>query len=232
MEYLPGVSLEELVGKYGPVTPERAVHLLRQVCGALKEAHRAGLVHRDIKPSNIFAIPEGVMHDQAKLLDFGLVQAEEARSHPDNKITRDGLIVGTPEYMSPEQAQGLPLDERSDLFSLGSVAYYLLTGKEAFHRDNPVRTLLAVVNDEPKPVTEVNPFVPEDLAAVVAMCLAKSPDARFRRAADLEAALARCACAGKWTEQDAADWWERHPKPDSGTGTDLNSLPLRESSQG
>jgi tRNA A-37 threonylcarbamoyl transferase component Bud32 len=230
MEYLAGMSLEELVGRHGPVPPERVVHVLRQVCGALKEAHRAGLVHRDIKPSNIFAIPEGVTHDQAKLLDFGLVQGGgDGEAQADGKITRDGLIVGTPEYMSPEQAQGLALDERSDLFSLGSVAYYLLTGKEAFHRENPVRTLLAVVNEEPTPLTAVNPFVPEDLAAVVGTCLAKAPDARYLRAADLEAALAKCGCAGKWADRDAADWWDRHRKPDPGTGTDLSSLPVRES---
>jgi serine/threonine-protein kinase len=227
MEYLPGMSLDEVVGKYGPLPPERVVYLLRQVCGALREAHRAGLVHRDIKPSNIFVVPGAATPDLTKLLDFGLVQTLTPADDPDARITRDGLIVGTPEYMSPEQAQGMALDERSDLFSLGSVAYYLLTGKEAFHRENPVKTLLAVVNDEPQPLVTTNPFVPDDLAGVIGRCLAKPREKRFTRAAELESALAKCGCAGKWTDRDAADWWDHHPKPDPGTGTDLNSLPLQ-----
>ena len=228
MEYLPGMSLEEIVGRHGPVPPERAVHFLRQVCGALKEAHRAGLVHRDIKPSNILVIPDGGTYDHVKLVDFGLVQSHEPDGDADARITRDGLIVGTPEYMSPEQAQGQPLDERSDLFSLGSVAYFLLTGAEAFHRENPVKTLLAVVNEEPRPLTDANPFVPDDVARAVARCLTKSLDRRYPRAADLEATLAKCGCAGKWTDRAAAEWWERHPKADPGTGTDLDSLPIRD----
>lgn len=230
MEYLPGMSLEDIVGKYGPLPPERAVHFLRQVCGALKEAHWAGLVHRDIKPSNILIVPDGGTYDHVKLVDFGLVQAhEDAYANSSERITRDGLIVGTPEYMSPEQAQGLVLDERSDIFSLGSVAYYLMTGREAFHRENPVKTLLAVVNDEPTPITEINPFAPEDLVSVIYRCLIKFPDQRLGRAQDLDNALAACACAGKWTDRDAANWWETHPKKDPGTGTDLNSLALSES---
>ena len=229
MEYLPGLSLEEVVSRYGPLAPERVVHVLRQVCGALREAHRIGLVHRDIKPSNILILPEGSPHDQAKVVDFGLVQSLATDADPDAKITRDGLIVGTPEYMSPEQAQGLPLDERSDLFSLGTVAYFLLTGKEAFHRDNPVRTLLAVVNEEPKAMAEFNPFVPADVTAVVAKCMAKPLESRYGRAADLEAALAKCACAHAWTEARAGEWWELRPDADPGTGTDLSSLPVRES---
>src|SRR5262249_15698427 len=121
MEYLPGLSLEEIVAKYGPLPPERAVHFLRQVCGALRAGPRAGPGHREIKPSNILAIPDGGAHDLAKLLDFGLVESGGGEAAADGKITRDGLIVGTPEYMSPEQAQGLALDDGSDLFSLGSV---------------------------------------------------------------------------------------------------------------
>ncbi|MGL4423594.1 MAG: serine/threonine-protein kinase [Gemmataceae bacterium] len=226
MEYLPGLSLEDMVNKYGPLSADRVVHVLRQVCGALREAHRIGLVHRDIKPSNIIVIPQGSPHDQAKVVDFGLVQslAEEASSEA--KITRDGLIVGTPEYMSPEQAQGLPLDERSDLFSLGTVAYYILTGKEPFHRETAMRTLLAVVNEEPKPIQDFNPYVPTDLAAVVAKCLTKTLEGRFSRAFDLEQALTACGCADRWSEKQAREWWDARTDLDLGTGTDLNSLPV------
>ena len=225
MEYLPGMSLEEIVSAHGPMSADRVVHIIRQVCGALREAHRLGLVHRDIKPSNVVILPDGSPHDQAKVVDFGLVQSLAEEADPNAKITRDGLIVGTPEYMSPEQAQGLPLDERSDLFSLGSVAYFLLTGKEAFHRDNAVRTLLAVVNEEPTPIAVANPYVPSDLAHIVAKCLAKPLASRYTKAADLEAALNACSCANGWTMSRSTEWWDRNPST-HGTGTDLNSLPL------
>ncbi len=232
MEYLPGVSLEELVARHGPQPAERVVHLLRQVCGALREAHEHGLVHRDVKPGNILVFPAGTPHDRAKVLDFGLVHSLADQIDPASKITREGLIVGTPEYMSPEQASGMPLDGRSDLFSLGSVAYYLLTGAEAFHRDNPMKTLLAVVNDTPDPLAKRNPHVPHDLAAVVARCLHKSADKRYPTAGDLEVALAACACAADWTEERAVGWWDKHPEATPGTGTDLATLPLRESDAG
>ncbi|HET6575842.1 MAG TPA: serine/threonine-protein kinase, partial [Fimbriiglobus sp.] len=195
MEYLPGMSLEDMVVRHGPLPAERVVHVLRQVCGALREAHKEGLVHRDIKPSNILVLPEGSPHDQAKLLDFGLVHSLYEEADPDSKITREGLIVGTPEYMSPEQASGGVLDGRSDLFSLGTVAYYLLTGREAFHRENPMKTLMAVVNEDPAPAAQDGAEVPEDVLAVVRRCLAKAPEERYQRAGELEIALLGCGCA-------------------------------------
>jgi serine/threonine-protein kinase len=228
MEYLPGMSLEDMVVRHGPLPPERVVHVLRQVCGALREAHKQGLVHRDIKPSNILVFPDGSPHDQAKLVDFGLVHSLYEEADPEAKITREGLIVGTPEYMSPEQASGGELDGRSDLFSLGSVAYYLLTGKEAFHRENPMKTLMAVVNEDPAPVAQFNADVPEDLLAVVKRCLTKPVDERYQRAGDLELALLACRGHGRWTEAKSAEWWSGHPEDVQADGTDLNSLPLQE----
>jgi eukaryotic-like serine/threonine-protein kinase len=229
MEFLPGMSLEELVGKHGPQSPERVVYLMRQVCGALREAHAAGLVHRDIKPGNIVVFPAGTPHDQVKLVDFGLVHSLAEVEKPNERITRDGLIVGTPEYMSPEQASGGLLDGRSDLFSLGSVAYYLLTGREAFHRDNAMKTLMAVVADTPTPVHELNPFAPDDLTAALARCLHKDPGQRFQSATELEQVLAACGCASGWTEERSNDWWAAHPSASADVGTDLNSLPVRDS---
>lgn len=231
MEYLPGMSLEELVGRFGGQSPERVVYLMRQVCGALREAHAAGLVHRDIKPGNIVVFPAGSPHDMVKLVDFGLVHSLAEVEKPEQRITRDGLIVGTPEYMSPEQASGGVLDGRSDLFSLGSVAYYLLTGREAFHRDNPMKTLMAVVSEAAAPVHDVNPFVPDDLTAALARCLNKDPGQRFQTAAELEHALAACACAHGWTEERSSEWWDRHPAP-ADAGTDLTSLPVQDSAAG
>ncbi len=118
MEYLPGLNLDDLVRRHGPLPPELAVHLLLQVCGALHEAHAACLIHRDIKPSNVIACERGGLHDVAKLLDFGLVRSHTAGDEAN--LTQEGAIAGTPAYMSPEQADGKKaLDGRSDIYSLG-----------------------------------------------------------------------------------------------------------------
>src|SRR5262249_21306735 len=136
MEYLPGLSLEELLARYGPLSPERVVHLLRQTCEGLREAHAIGLIHRDIKPANIFAAQRGGLFDVAKLLDFGLVKPVAEISM---QLTQEGSITGTPLFMSPEQARGqIDLDARSDIYSLGAVAYMLLAGVPPFERTNPM----------------------------------------------------------------------------------------------
>jgi serine/threonine-protein kinase len=224
MEYLSGPSLEDLVASHGPQPPERVVHILKQLCGALREAHREGLIHRDIKPSNILIIPLGSTHDQVKLLDFGLVQSLAPEVEAGSKITREGLIVGTPEYMSPEQASGGTLDGRSDLFSLGSVAYYLLTGRETFHRENAMKTLMAVVT-EPLPDWDAVPRkLPDDVVAVLSRMLEKDPAARFASASQLEAALNACS-THEWTEDQAERWWNDHP-PTLTEGTDLQMRAL------
>ena len=156
MEYLPGLSLAELVDRHGPLPPGRAVYLLRQVCQALREAHAAGLIHRDIKPSNIFAARRGGMDDVAKLLDFGLVLPAAWTVAP--HLSEEGQILGTPLFMSPEQAMGgRPLDERSDIYSLGAVAYYLLTGRPPFDADGGLRVMIAHVHDPVVPPSLVQP---------------------------------------------------------------------------
>jgi tRNA A-37 threonylcarbamoyl transferase component Bud32 len=201
MEYLPGLDLDRLVTAHGPLPPGRVVHLLRQVCGALAEAHAAGLIHRDVKPKNVMACERGGVCDVAKLLDFGLVQVDVGGSE---KITGGGTVMGTPAYMSPEQAAGLPTDARSDIYSLGTTAYFLLTGHAPFERPTVMLTLTAHITDEPKPL---DGLAPPDLAAVVLRCLAKKPDARFADVRELEAALAACTCASDWRESHAATWW-------------------------
>src|SRR5262249_51120439 len=136
MEYLPGPNLEQLVKQHGPLAPDRVVYLLRQVCGALREAHAAGLIHRDIKPSNIIVCERGGLPDVAKLLDFGVVDLPTR--DPGVELTGQGQVLGTPLFMSAEQAAGLPdLDARSDLYSLGATAYFMLTGKAPFERATP-----------------------------------------------------------------------------------------------
>jgi eukaryotic-like serine/threonine-protein kinase len=207
MEYLPGLSLAELVERYGPLPPERAVYLLRQVCGALREAHSAGLIHRDLKPSNIIAARRGGMDDVAKLLDFGLVRPT-ANAHAPH-LSALGQVIGTPLFMSPEQAIGAgELDERSDLYSLGAVAYFLLTGRPPFNLDDGLAVMIAHARDPVVPPSKVRAGFPDDLERVVLRCLAKAPAERFPNAASLERALGECACAKEWDQDQAAHWWQ------------------------
>ena len=207
MEYLPGLNLEELVKRHGPLPAERAIHLLRQACGALHEAHSAGLIHRDIKPSNIITCQRGGLHDVAKLLDFGLVRTPDLGATADT-LTQEGAIAGTPAYMAPEQADGKRnLDARSDIYSLGAVAYYLLTGQPPFVRPTHLQTLIAHIHERPTPPYQLQADVPADLQAVVLRCLEKEPAQRFADARSLDRALAGCQAAGGWTEERADAWW-------------------------
>jgi serine/threonine-protein kinase len=218
MEYLRGLSLDELVERYGPLPPERAVYLLQQVCGALSEAHAAGLIHRDIKPSNIFAARRGGIDDMAKLLDFGLVRpvATDHSAH----LSAKGQILGTPLFMSPEQAtSSQELDGRGDLYSLGAVAYYLLTGRPPFEGDDGIVVMIAHARDPVVPPSRVHPGIPEDLERVVLRCLAKHPDERFADAQGLERALGHCACAGKWDQDLAARWWRDYGRASTRSAT-------------
>lgn len=203
MEYLPGKNLEELVAETGPLSPDRVVHLLRQVCGALREAHAAGLIHRDIKPSNVIVCERGGITDVAKLLDFGIVDAPSGG--PEGDLTGLGQLVGTPLYMSAEQAAGLPLDARSDLYSLGATAYFLLTGRSPFARATNNLVIVAHLRDDVTPPHLVHSGIPADLSEVIVRCLEKDPAKRYPDAAALDKALAACACASDWTEQVILD---------------------------
>ena len=194
MECLDGPTLDGLVKSTGPLAPERAIHLLRQLCGALAEAHAAGLVHRDLKPGNIIVATLGGEKDVAKLLDFGLVQ-DLGSSSGDGRLTRTGTVLGTPVYMCPEQAGGVAVDARGDLYSLGAVAFFALTGRPPFERDTVGGYLNAHLTQSPPDLTEVRKDVPADLAVVVARCLAKNPAERYQSAIDLADALDSCRCA-------------------------------------
>jgi tRNA A-37 threonylcarbamoyl transferase component Bud32 len=216
MEYLPGQNLEHLVAHYGPLPPARAIHLLRQVCGALREAHNIGLLHRDIKPSNIIACERGGVFDVAKLLDFGLVH-ETGLGKNGDRLTHHGTVIGSPPYMSPEQAAGKSdIDARSDIYSLGAVAYFLLTGQPPFVRETAMMMLMAHAYEPVVPPDKLRPDVPDDLQAVVLRCLEKDPSRRFPDAHSLERALASCAAADQWTAEQAALWWHEHPLPTPG----------------
>jgi serine/threonine-protein kinase len=207
MEYLPGLSLEDLLDRYGPLPPERVVHLLRQTCQGLREAHATGLIHRDIKPGNIFAAQRGGLYDVVKLLDFGLVKP--ATETPSSRLTHEGSIAGTALFMSPEQARGLDdLDARSDIYSLGAVAYALLSGRPPFDETSPMEAIIAHARDEARPLSQLRADVPADLERVILRCLAKRPEDRFQDAESLEQSLAQCADADLWTPSRAARWWQ------------------------
>jgi tRNA A-37 threonylcarbamoyl transferase component Bud32 len=189
MEYLPGVALDELVEREGPLAPARAVHILTQLCGALQEAHARGLVHRDLKPGNVMLCERGGAPDVAKLLDFGLVAA--VRTSPtDPRITEAGMLIGSPAFMSPEQCMGdVEVTAASDIYSLGALGYFLLTGSAPFSGRGAMQTVVAHVHATPRPVVESSPEVPVPLSDVIARCLAKLPAERYADAASLAQAL-------------------------------------------
>ena len=215
MELLDGMSLRELVDRFGPLSPGRAIHLLRQVCHSLGEAHERGMVHRDVKPGNIFVCRLGPDLDFVKVLDFGLVKhADDESEGP--AITEAGVVTGTPAFMAPEMASGTPIDGRADIYALGCLAYFLLTGRPVFDADTPVAMLLAHVQSTPRPVSERTELkVPEELERVIAWCLEKDPSDRPQTTAELDAALAECEVSEPWTEEDSNAWWALHAAPDS-----------------
>ena len=212
MEYLPGLSLQEVVERQGPMQPRRAVHLAQQVCGALAEAHAAGLVHRDIKPSNIIASQRGGIYDVAKLLDFGL--ATSIGDDAEVRLTQEGAIAGTPHFLAPERylEEGEP-DSRGDIYSLGAVLYFMLTGRPPFVGERAIKVMIAHAREAVVPPSQINPAIPDDLERVVLRCLAKDPPQRYANGAELGEALAECESSSGWTQQLAARWWASREVP-------------------
>lgn len=211
MELLPGKNLDDLVRDHGPLPFGRAIYLLAQACDALSEAHELDLIHRDIKPANIFVSKRGGFWDVVKLLDFGLVKS--AKKNDDSKITQQGMVVGSPAFMAPEQGLGEVTDSRSDIYSLGVTAYFLISGKILFENSNPIQVIMAHAHQKPTPLSAVNPNVPADLEAVIGKCLEKDPDNRYQTALELREALLACESAGSWTREDADAWWRKPVKP-------------------
>lgn len=213
MEYLPGHNIGELVQRHGPLPTARVVHLIRQVCDALGEAHAMGLVHRDLKPANIYSAYRGGRFDVAKVLDFGLAKPRFATV--DVELTQDGSITGSPLFMSPEQATGSDdVDHRSDIYSLGAVMYFMLTGRPPFVEDRPLKVMFAHASQDVVAPRELNPDIPPAMEAVVLRCLEKDPAARFQSAGELAAALVDADHEGYWDSQSAAVWWENYGCPE------------------
>jgi len=207
MEYIQGLDFDELVQMYGPQPPSRVVYLLEQVCHSLAEAHAADLIHRDIKPGNCMTARLGIDYDFVKILDFGLVKAPD--SVDDSKLTQAGRVAGTPAYMAPEMAvEGCEMDGRADIYGLGCVAYWLLTGSQVFESTSAMAQAVShATMIPPRPSTRLGEPIPEDLDDLVMACLAKSRDDRPQTAAELAERLRACRLDAVWTQADAALWW-------------------------
>ena len=210
MEYMRGLNLFDLVQRYGALPPARAIHFLSQTCWALQEAHNLGLIHRDLKPANIFAAKRGGVFDVTKLFDFGLVvQSNEYGNvkslHDPNATTP---FAGSPLYMSPEQAAGLKLDGRTDIYSLGAVGYYLLTGRPPFEGKSAWRVMQAHARDPLTPPSRWNKAIPKDLEQVLVRCLSKEADQRYGSPKEMAEALAMCHDAGHWSYEHGTAWWK------------------------
>ncbi len=225
MELLDGIDFETLVRRFGPQSPSRVVHLLSQACASLAEAHASGLIHRDIKPANLHLCRLGLEYDFVKVLDFGLAKRDHHGTAAQTLLTAPEATTGTPAYMPPEMASGDPLDGRVDLYSLGCVGYFLLTGKLVFEGDNALRMILQHLQSEPIPPSVRSGLpIPFGLEDAILRCLAKNPAHRPAGAGELAAALALIDVGEPWTADDAREWWERHlvqgaPAPSAGQGT-------------
>jgi serine/threonine-protein kinase len=210
MELLDGIDLETLVAEHGPVSPERAIFLLRQVCDSLAEAHASGLVHRDIKPANIYVCRLGTHYDRVKVLDFGLVALREDRSGEGTRLTADDHITGTPAYMAPETVTGdHAVDHRADIYALGCVAYWLVTGELVFEGDTAVKILYGHVERAPlAPSKKTKAILPLGFDELVLDCLRKDPAARPESAAGVADRLEAIDLGDPWNQRRAAAWWE------------------------
>ena len=209
MEFLDGMDLESLVRQHGPMPAPRVVHVLRQVCDSLEEAHARGLVHRDIKPANIHVGRVGCREDFVKVLDFGLVKTA-AVGAAQSLASIEGVIMGTPAYMAPEMALGDNVDARTDLYALGCVAYYLLTGEQVFTGDTVMKVITQHLQAVPVPPSERTELpIPATLEHLVLACLAKKPEDRPQNARQLAQSLDTID-GMTWGEEEAGRWWSQH----------------------
>jgi serine/threonine-protein kinase len=218
MELLDGLDLDTLIRQHGPLPAERVVHILRQVCSALQDAHANGLVHRDIKPANVVLSRAGTIFDFVKVLDFGLVKLDSAgRADKDAiNLTRENSWSGTPGYMAPEIVLGAAdTDHRVDLYSLGCVAYWLLTGNMVFEGETVMQVMFQHAQSPPiRPSQRVELPIPAALEDLVMECLEKDPASRPPSAEAISNRLDGVQLASAWTAHRAKEWWVTHqPRP-------------------
>ncbi len=211
MELLQGLSCDVIIRRYGPQPAARVVHLLRQVCSSLAEAHDAGLIHRDIKPANVFVCVYGREVDFVKVLDFGLVKPQSEFAG-DVQLTGEQVTVGSPAFMAPEQVLGdRPLDGRTDLYAVGCLGYWLLTGQYVFEGETAMEILLHHARTEPTALSKRTELhVPEGLERLILQCLEKEPARRPASAELLGERLAACTDGTSWTPELARRWWSLH----------------------
>lgn len=207
MEHLSGVDLDTLVTRFGAIPPARAVYLLAQACLSLGEAHEAGLIHRDVKPANLFTCRLGPHFDFLKLLDFGIVRMTSSTSHT---VTSPGQLSGTPNTLAPEVVAGERAGVHADIYGIGCVAYWLLTGRHVFQADNVMALLMQHTSKQPEPMSQHNPSVPRELEAIILKCLEKDPANRPQTAYDLADQLASLDFAQPWNRERARVWWSEH----------------------
>jgi eukaryotic-like serine/threonine-protein kinase len=210
MELLDGLDLETLVRRFGRLPPERAIHVLRQVCLSLAEAHQRGMIHRDIKPANIYLCRRGIQYDFVKVLDFGLVISDPAAEKKLTRLTAKGFTSGTPTYMAPEMLDSTKqIDARADIYALGCLGYWMVTGELVFDGPSAIKIMAEHASARPKPPSErIGAPLPPDLEDQIMSCLEKEPSLRPSSARELEAMLARCNNADDWTEARAEAWWK------------------------
>ena len=212
MELLEGFDLETLVRRFGPVPPERAVHLLHQACLSLAEAHERGFTHRDIKPANIYVCHYGIQYDFVKILDFGLVKSSGVIDAADGTLTAVGTITGTPNYMSPEMALGRDVDFRADIYSIGCVGYWLISGRPVFEEQSPIEVVMDHARTPPPRLSERSSVsLPEGLEDLLFSCLQKDPEDRPQSVAKLGQAFETIPVSPVWTPLRARQWWLEHP---------------------
>jgi len=211
MELLSGRDLDSLVREFGPVPAERALFVLSQVCHSLADAHARGLVHRDITPANIYACRMGLEYDFVKVLDFGLVKFNDQGSLERTLMTGGHTTTGTPAFMAPELILDGEVDQRADVYALGCVAYYLLTGQLVFDGDTPMKMFVQHLETPPIPPSQRTELpIPRELDDIVLACLEKDPRRRPQNAAELLRMLRRCRTAETWDNDAARGWWEKH----------------------
>jgi plasmid stabilization system protein ParE len=211
MELLDGLDADALVRRFGATPAERAIYLLRQVCHSLSEAQSCGLVHRDIKPANLFLCRYGEEYDFVKVLDFGIVEAVRDPADTGPVHTRENAVQGTPAFMAPEQAMETEVDGRADIYAIGCVAYWLLTGQLVFTAETAVGLLVQHAQTPPLPPSARTELpIPRALDDLVLSCLAKDPAQRPQTARELSLRLAEVEGASAWTQDRAREWWAGH----------------------
>jgi len=218
MELLAGLDLESMVREFGPMPSERVIHLMRQACHSLADAHARGLVHRDIKPANIYVCRMGLEYDFVKVLDFGLVKFSRHAGDSDVLETLDRTTTGTPAYMAPEIILGdVDIDRRADVYALGCVAYYLLTGQLVFEADSSMKMLMQHLHAQPVPPSQRTELpIPRPLEDLVMACLQKDPNRRPQDAQELFRLACECRGCEGWTQDRAREWWVIHMREFTG----------------